>query len=146
MVEGFSASDQHHPEPVEVTTSWVGDIAVVSFSGTLDMRTTPQLTHALDAAISQRPPAVVADLSLVDFMASAGMTVLIVADEKCEGHTRFGVVTPDPVTSRPMRLIGLHDFVSMFDTLDDAINAFSGEESPEPDEPSSAAPPEPAPS
>ncbi|WP_158423536.1 STAS domain-containing protein [Mycobacterium sp. EPa45] len=147
MVEGSSGSDRYQPEPVEVATSWVGKVAVVSFTGTLDMRTTPQLMHALDAVIAQQPSAVIADLSSVDFMASAGMTVLITADEKCSAQTRFGVVTPDPITSRPMRLIGLHDFVSMFETLDEAVTALGGDDQPEPDQPSSAAPPpEPAPS
>jgi anti-anti-sigma factor len=146
VVEGSSESGQYDPEPVEVATSWIGAVAVVSFTGTLDMRTTPQLMSALDAVISQRPPAVIADLSSVDFMASAGMTVLITADEKCATQTRFGVVTPDAITSRPMRLIGLHDFVSMFETIDDAISVLSGDDLPKPDLPGSAAPPpEPAP-
>ncbi|WP_194163450.1 STAS domain-containing protein [Mycolicibacterium sp. P1-5] len=146
VVEGSSESGRYDPEPVEVTTSWIGAVAVVSFTGTLDMRTTPQLMRALEAVISQRPPAVIADLSSVDFMASAGMTVLITADEQCSAHTRFGVVTPDAITSRPMRLIGLHDFVSMFETMDEAISALGGDDLPEQDQTGSAAPPpEPAP-
>jgi anti-anti-sigma factor len=147
VIEQSGGSDHLKPVPAEVVTSRVDRIVVVTFTGTLDMLTTPRLASALDAAIAEGPAAVIADLSHVDFMASAGMTVLIVANEKASEVIRFGVVTPDPITSRPMKLIGLHEVISMFDTLEEAVSAVGGDVRPTTDQPGTEpTPPELAPS
>jgi anti-sigma B factor antagonist len=108
-----------------VTTRSVGDVVVVSVSGTLDALTSPNLTESLDTALSKSPPAVIVDLSQVDFLASAGMSALVDAHDKANG-SRFGVVADGPATSRPMTLVGLDAIVSLYPTLDAALKEIGG--------------------
>jgi anti-sigma B factor antagonist len=104
-------------------TSWVGQIAVVTVTGTLDMLTAPELADALDAALAQQPTAIVVDLLGVDFLASAGMAVLIKTHQTAGGSTALGVVAAGVATARPMRLVGIDQTISTFETLDEAINS-----------------------
>lgn len=57
----------------------IGEVSVVSVSGTVDMLTAPWLEEAIGAAVKGSPSAVVVDMSAVDFLASAGMGVLVAA-------------------------------------------------------------------
>lgn len=102
------------------SASWDGRVAVLIAIGTVDALTAPQLTEAFDAVLGQEPAAVIIDLTGVDFLASAGMSALIDAREKTAGSTHFSVVASGPVTSRPMRLVGLHEIIPLFETLDEA--------------------------
>jgi anti-sigma B factor antagonist len=107
----------------EVTEKWVGDVAVVAAVGVLDMLTAPQLEDALRTAVANKPEALVVDLTAVDFLASAGMGVLVAAhDAKGEG-TRFCVVADGPATSRPLKLVGIADIIPLYATLDEALAA-----------------------
>ena len=46
------------------------------------MLTSPQLETAIDTALDQRPAGVVVDFTDVEFLASAGMGVLVAAHDK----------------------------------------------------------------
>ncbi|WP_445169912.1 STAS domain-containing protein [Mycolicibacterium sp. Dal123E01] len=112
-------------ESVSFTTTPVRQVTVVAVQGSVDALTAPQLNDALDGALEGGPRAVVADLSQVDFLASAGMSALIIAHEKCSGSTAFGVVATGAI-ARPMRLVGIHETIPMFETLDEALSALEG--------------------
>ncbi|BCI92312.1 hypothetical protein NIIDMKKI_75180 [Mycobacterium kansasii] len=43
----------------------------------------------------------------MDFLASAGMTVLVTANAQVVAPTRFAVVADGPATSRPIKLMGI---------------------------------------
>jgi anti-anti-sigma regulatory factor len=49
----------------------------------------------------------IVDLSEVDFLASAGMSVFIAGNHAANGARPFGVVADGPCTARPMKLMGL---------------------------------------
>jgi ABC-type transporter Mla MlaB component len=51
--------------------------AVLSVAGAIDMVTAPQLQTHVDAALARRPAALVIDLSLVEFLGTAGIAVLV---------------------------------------------------------------------
>ena len=103
----------------------VGDVSVVSVAGTVDMLTAPQLEEAIGAAAKSSPPAVVVDLTAVEFLASAGMGVLVAAHEEFSPAVRFVVVADGPATSRPLKLVGIADVVGLYATLDDALAALA---------------------
>jgi len=73
----------------------------------------------------KEPEALIVDLSRVDFLASAGMTVLIAAHREVAPSARFGVVADGPATSRPLKIIGIDTIVDVYRTLDDALNEFA---------------------
>jgi len=99
---------------------WAARTVVISVSGTLDMLTAPQLEAAVAAALSRHPAAIIVDLSGVDFLASAGMAVLVAVRDRAEGVFEFRVVADGPATSRPLRLVGLSDRIGLHPTLDEA--------------------------
>jgi anti-sigma B factor antagonist len=101
----------------------VGDVSVVAVTGTLDMLTAPQLEAAITAAAATSPAAVVVDLGAVDFLASAGMGLLVAAHGDLTPAVRFAVVADGPATSRPLKLVGIADVVDMYASLDEALHA-----------------------
>ena len=103
-----------------ITEEWVGRTVVIAASGVLDMLTSPQLDAAITAALQKNPSALIVDLSDVDFLASAGMGVLVAARDKVDGTVKFGVVANGPATSRPLKLVGLADMIGLYPTLHEA--------------------------
>ncbi len=108
-----------------VTERWVERVVVVAAWGDLDVATAPELADAIEAAARNEPTALVVDLSRVDFLASAGMTVLIAAHRDIAPSARFRVVADGPSTSRPLKMIGIDTIVDVFRTLDEALDEFA---------------------
>jgi anti-sigma B factor antagonist len=107
----------------EVTESRVGEVAVVAAAGVIDMLTAPKLEDALRTAVGNKPEGLIVDLTAVEFLASAGMGVLVAAHDAKDDGTRFCVVADGPATSRPLKLVGIADIVPLYATLDDALAA-----------------------
>ena len=103
-----------------ISEEWDGRTAVISVSGVLDMLTSPQLEASITAAMGKSPSAIIVDLSDVDFLASAGMGVLVAARDQAADEVKFGVVASGPATSRPLKLVGLAELIGLYPTLDEA--------------------------
>ena len=108
-----------------IEESRIREISVVSVAGTVDMLTAPQLEEAIGAAAKSSPRAVVVDLSAVEFLASAGMGVLVAAHDELSPAVGFAVVADGPATSRPLKLVGIADVVGLYATLDEALTALT---------------------
>ena len=102
-----------------------GNIVILSVLGDVDALTAPQLTEALDGALGDGVVAVIVDLSDVAFLASAGMSVLVEANEKISPTAKLLVVADGPATSRPIKLVGIDKIVELHQNLDDALAACS---------------------
>ncbi|MGO9511355.1 MAG: STAS domain-containing protein [Mycobacterium sp.] len=100
---------------------------VIAVSGDVDMVTAPRLAEAIDAAIASRPAALIVDLSKVQFLASAGMTVLVTAQDQVVPPTRFAVVADGPATSRPIKLMGIDSTFALYRTRDTALAGIADE-------------------
>ena len=122
-------SSQQDPAPSraaavgEVEERRVGDISVVAVSGTVDMLTAPKLEAAINAAAQSSPSAVVVDFTAVEFLASAGLGVLVAAHGDLAPAVKLSVVADGPATSRPLKLVGIADIVDLYATLDEALAA-----------------------
>ncbi|MGV0735490.1 STAS domain-containing protein [Mycobacterium syngnathidarum] len=116
-------TSQPDPASCSVEESRVGHVGVVTVTGTVDMLTAPKLEEAINSAVKSSPAAVVVDLSAVEFLASAGMGVLVAAREQLDDAARFAVVADGPATSRPLKLVGITEVVELFATLDEALAA-----------------------
>lgn len=103
-----------------VAEKWTGRTVVVAASGVLDMLTSPQLEATLTAALQQNPEAIIVDLTDINFLASAGMGVLVAARDLAGDRVRFAVVASGPATSRPLELVGLADLIGLSPSLDAA--------------------------
>jgi anti-anti-sigma factor len=103
-----------------INEDWAGRTVVVSVSGVVDMLTSPQFEAAIAGALAKDPGALIVDLTDVDFLASAGMGVLVAARDRVAEGTGFAVVANGPATSRPLTLVGLAEVIGMCPTLDEA--------------------------
>ena len=110
------------PTTFDVGKHQVDDAVVLTVSGEVDMLSAPQLAEAIRAALAAGPPALVIDLSKVDFLASAGMTVLVTAQAEVAPPTRLAVVANGSATSRPIKLMGLDNGLALYSTLDSALS------------------------
>lgn len=105
-----------------VEEQWHDTTVVVSCSGVVDMLTAPELERRISVVLDKEPDALIIDFTAVDFLASAGMSVLIKTHDQITPAVRFAVVADSPVTSRPMKLIGLTDLITMYPTVDAALD------------------------
>jgi anti-sigma B factor antagonist len=103
------------------------EAVVLVVSGEVDMVTAPQLADAIDAALATGPEALIVDLSKVQFLASAGMTVLVTAQAQVVPPTRFAVVADGPATSRPIKLMGIDSTFALYRTRDTALAGIADE-------------------
>lgn len=107
------------------TEEWHGRIAVVRPNSAVDMLTSPLLKDAISAAHAQGPAGLIVDLTDVEFLSSAGMQVLVLAHGDLTPDARFAVVADGPGTSRPLKIMGLTDFIELFATLDAALDTLA---------------------
>ena len=103
----------------------IDSISVVSVAGVVDMLTAPELEKAIAEAAKSSPTAVVVDMTGVEFLASAGMGVLIASQDELSPAVTLAVVADGPATSRPLKLVGVTDVVDLYATLDDALAALT---------------------
>ena len=103
----------------------IGEIEVLSVAGGVDMLTAPQLEEAIAAAAQNSPRGVIVDLGAVDFLASAGMGLLVAARNELPASVQLGVVAHGPATSRPLKLVGIAEVIGLHATLDEALAALT---------------------
>jgi anti-sigma B factor antagonist len=106
----------------DIRPTSTGDVVVLAVRGELDALTAPQLSEAITNSLTAAPAALVVDFSELDFLASAGMTVLILGHELAGTSTRFAVVADGPSTRRPLGLMGLDSVFSLYPTLGAALS------------------------
>jgi anti-sigma B factor antagonist len=102
--------------------SSVEGLAVVSVSGSVDMLTAPGLSEAIDSALGKKPNGLIVDLSKVDFLGSAGISVLMKTRDTLGETTPFCVVADGPATHRPLTLLGINELMLLSRRLDDAVS------------------------
>jgi anti-anti-sigma factor len=89
------------------------------------MLTASQLEEAIAASAKESPRGMIVDLGAVDFLASAGMGILVAARDELPASMQFAVVADGPATSRPLKLVGVADVVGLHATLDEALAALA---------------------
>jgi len=101
--------------------SEVEGLAVVAVSGSVDMLTAPGLTEAIDSALAKKPKGLIIDLLKVEFLGSAGISVLMKTRDNLGDSIPFCVVADGPATHRPLTLLGINELMSVCRRLDDAV-------------------------
>jgi anti-anti-sigma factor len=104
-------------DPITTSVSHDDSVTVLAVSGDIDLATIPAFEAAIAEALTQRPTALIVDLSAVDFLASAGLQALVATHESVSGAAAFAVVADGPATSRPIELTGLDHILSLHSTL-----------------------------
>jgi anti-sigma B factor antagonist len=102
---------------------WSDGIGVVAVSGVVDMLTAPVLEDAIRTALAKDPVGLVVDFTAVEFLASAGMGILVAVHDEVSPGIAMCVVADGPATSRPLKLLGIADIIALYATVDEAIAA-----------------------
>ncbi|MGK2882785.1 MAG: STAS domain-containing protein [Mycobacterium sp.] len=110
-----------------VTTEVHGEYAVLVLAGVIDMASAPHVADEVRAALRDRPPRLIFDLSAVTFLAPTGMSILMEAERRCrELSLDCRVVAKGPVTLRPMQQLGIDHMFQLYDSIDLAIGERCG--------------------
>lgn len=112
-------------EKLGVEHHWVDRVAVLVVAGEVDTLTAPELRAAIQVVLAGSPAGVIIDLSGVDFLASAGLSVLLATHEEVPNF-RFGVVADGVAVRRPITVLGLDRVISLYCTVQDALDDWSG--------------------
>ena len=110
-------------EPITTSVGRRNGVTVVSVGGEIDLSTAPAFEAAIAGALAEEPAVLVIELSGVQFMASAGLRILVATQEKVSKSAQVAVVASTAATSRPIELTGLDKVFSLYPTLDDALTA-----------------------
>ncbi|HWO62400.1 MAG TPA: STAS domain-containing protein [Umezawaea sp.] len=94
---------------------------VLVVDGSIDLDTAPILHRALESVAVPCPRLLVADLSAVEFLACAGLSVLITAHRRGGGRTCLRVVAAGRATRRPLALTGVDNYFRVFRTRAEAL-------------------------
>ena len=94
---------------------------MVAVSGSVDMLTAPGLTEAIDSALAKKPKGLIIDLLKVEFLGSAGISVLMKTRDNLGDSIPFCVVADGPATHRPLTLLGINELMSVYRRLDAAV-------------------------
>ncbi|MGD1173928.1 STAS domain-containing protein [Mycobacterium seoulense] len=99
-----------------------GGAVILEVSGAVDIITAPSLATHIDVALSGTPAVLVIDLTGVNFLSSAGITVLVEVQRLTQDSpTSLRVAAQGSATSRTLRIVGLDEFIELYPTVDDAL-------------------------
>ncbi len=108
----------------DIDVEWRADHPVVAHvSGAIDLLTVPALRMCVDGHLDAEQGLVV-DLSQVDFLAAAGLTVLTDAERRAaRDHRAWAVVASTRPVLRPLEVLGLVECLPTYETVPDAVAA-----------------------
>ncbi|MGW0515844.1 STAS domain-containing protein [Crossiella sp. NPDC003009] len=123
-----SATPQDHTPtaaaaaPMTVTVVSHPEGVVLTLVGEVDMLTTPDLRKTLKEVLATEPPAIVLDLTEVDFFGSSGLAALAETHQQA-GRTDLRVVTTSAAVLRPLHVTALDRLIGVFPTVTAALEA-----------------------
>jgi anti-sigma B factor antagonist len=94
---------------------------VISIEGELDLSTAPRLKWMLVDALEMGETRLIVDLSLVTFMDSTALGVLVGVARKLEAGARLAVVCVRPNVLKIFEFAGLDGAFAIFSTLEEAL-------------------------
>jgi anti-sigma B factor antagonist len=110
-------------EPITTSVVQRRGITVLAVGGEVDLATAPIFEKAIADVLADNPAAFVIDLTEVSFLASAGLQLLVVTQERIGESGEFAVVADGPATSRPIQLTELDKIFPLYPILEDALAA-----------------------
>jgi len=111
---------------MEIKDKQVGDVTVISLSGSIDAMTAPKITEYIQARVAGGSVKLVADFKGVDYTSSAGLRVLLgaIKDTRAQGgDMRLAAVQPDVL--KVLNLSGFTNILKMFGDVDAAAASYS---------------------
>ena len=98
-----------------VKSEVIENVAVITIAGALDSSTAPQLHEEVQKIILLNPTELVLNVENLDFMASAGLRVIIFAKQKLGSAVKLFLVKPQDQVVETLRMTGLLFSVTIVD-------------------------------
>lgn len=118
---------------MELSSTQIKGAVVISIVGSLDALTAGQVAGYFLDRIHAGQRRMVADLSGVDFLSSAGLrAIMAVAREIRRQGGDFHLSAPQPGVCRVLRLAGFPNILKIYPTVEEAVASFNGAAGPEP--------------
>jgi anti-sigma B factor antagonist len=96
----------------------IGDRAILSVGGEVDLATAPHLRSAIDAVLDSGARELCVDLGATTFMDSSGLNVLFDSQVRAEAlQRRLAIVCPTGSVRRLFEVTGFADRLPLFDDL-----------------------------
>jgi anti-sigma B factor antagonist len=108
---------------MDIATEAIGGAVVVRLDGRLDTTTAPVALARLDSLIEDGQTLIVADFSLVDFVSSAGLRVLLATAKKIGSSGSLRLFGLNPSVQEVFDVSG---FSTIFAIYDDEASALAG--------------------
>jgi anti-sigma B factor antagonist len=111
---------------MEVRTSTIDEVVVMSVAGKIDALTAESLTEALLENIQAGATQLITDLSGVNYISSAGLRSFLRAQKEirgCDGDLRLAGVQPNVL--QILQLSGFTSIFKMFDDTETAVDSFN---------------------
>ncbi|ANN19509.1 anti-anti-sigma factor [Amycolatopsis orientalis] len=106
-----------------VAVERLGRTVVLVVDGDVDLSTAPELHRAIESALDAGPRRLVVDLTLVRFLNSAGLEVLLAARRRAGQDTDLRLVATTRAVWRPLQVTRLHEELVIHASLPAAIAA-----------------------
>jgi anti-sigma B factor antagonist len=117
-----TSASQASPRPFAIYKRELDErTSVVSVEGELDLSTAPKLKWMLLDSLESEGAQVVADLSLVSFMDSTALGVLVGAQRKLAADTRLAIVCTSEKVLQIFEFSGIDSAFAIFPTLEEAL-------------------------
>ncbi|MDP3913579.1 MAG: anti-sigma factor antagonist [Bacteroidota bacterium] len=100
---------------LSVKSEVIENVAIITIEGALDSSTASQLHEEVQKIIQQNPTELVLNVENLDFMASAGLRVIIFAKQKLGSAVKLFLVKPQEQVVETLRMTGLLFSVTIVD-------------------------------
>lgn len=107
---------------MEVTSNRYKHCNLITVKGRVDSNTAPELNKVITKSTNAGDYRIVIDMSGVDFLSSAGLRILMLAQKTCKRYNR-GEVKLAKVPAKIKSALDLVGFTMLFNFYDDSISA-----------------------
>ena len=108
---------------MQVDESTDGDVRILTLTGRLDAMTSPPVEGRLLEAV-RHAPAVVLDLSGLDYVSSAGLRILLKAGKEAKvAKSRLALAALRPVVQEVFEVSGFFSILDAYPSRDEALDA-----------------------
>ena len=95
---------------------------IISIGGSLDAETSPGFAKKIMGEIEKKPQGVVCNLGKLDYIASAGLGVLIMANEELDKNgSALRLSEMNDKVKKIFKLLGFINLFQVFDSDEDAV-------------------------
>lgn len=116
---------------MEFSINQVNQAAVVSIVGSIDAKTAEEVSRLLEGQVSNGSRALVADLSGVDFMSSAGLRVFLGVTKAIRSQGGdFRLAGVQTGVAKTLNMAGFNTILKIFPSVGEAVESFGGEDNP----------------